>query len=137
MKHGIFLSEPDVRLLAKLLAQASMEHLSTEERERFCVIAKAVANSAPPKPVGLDENIGSCEPSPLIRWDRTQGTWHTDTRAGRYSVCRVRPRGPFGAYLSGNPITSVSPSLNIDVVKREVERCIRAARDIAQARGLK
>lgn len=80
--------------------------------------------------LGAAENVGSCEPSPDIRWDKTQTTWHTDTKAGRYSVRRVHKRGPFGAFLNNKPV-AVDTSLDVQAVKRAVELRIVEARRIA------
>jgi hypothetical protein len=85
-----------------------------------------------PRPVAPDENIGSCEPSPLILWDKTGGVWHTDTAAGRYSIRRLGKRQPYGAFLNNKPISNVRENLSVDVIKREVEHRIRTARRIAE-----
>ena len=84
------------------------------------------------KPLGIDENIGSCEPSPLIRWDKTGSVWHTDIgKVGRYSVRRVNRL--WTAFLNNNPITSVTPGKDLGVVQRYVEHRIETARAINKA----
>lgn len=67
----------------------------------------------------------------MIRWDKTQKTWHTNTKAGRYSVRRTAKRAPYGAYLN-NKLLPVDLSSDVDVVKRAVELRIIEARRIAQ-----
>lgn len=81
--------------------------------------------------LGATENVGSCEPSPRINWDKTGTTWHTETKAGRYSVRRLGKRQPFGAFLNGARISNIPESTSLDVVKRDVERRIIEARRIA------
>lgn len=84
-----------------------------------------------PHPYVTDENIGSCEPSPLIQWDKTQSTWHTDVdKVGRYSVQRLGKRQPFAAFLNGKRIAGVPESTSQDVIKRDIERRIIEARRI-------
>jgi hypothetical protein len=85
------------------------------------------------RPLGADENIGSCEPGPLIRWDKTQSTWHTDIEnVGRYSVRRTAKYGPFGAYLNGERVAGVPAAAKVGAVKRDVENRIRNAMQIAK-----
>jgi hypothetical protein len=85
-----------------------------------------------PHPYDTDENIGSCEPrADLIRWDKTQKTWHTDVaRVGRYSVRRTQSRGPYAAYLNGKQIDNVGEDTDVDVIKKRVETRIHEARRI-------
>jgi hypothetical protein len=86
-----------------------------------------------PEPLGPIENIGSCEPSPLIRWNKTQNTWHTDVgKVGRYSVRRLAPRQPWAAFLNGKRLGNDSHT-DVSVMKRVVERRIHTARRINEA----
>jgi hypothetical protein len=80
--------------------------------------------------LGATENVGSCDPGPMILWDKTQKTWHTDVpKVGRYSVRRMGKRMPFAAYLNGKQIAAEEHT-NVEVVKRSVERRIREAHRI-------
>lgn len=81
--------------------------------------------------LGATENVGSCEPSPRIDWDKTGSTWHTDTKAGRYSIRRLGKRQPFGAFFNNARIGGIPESTSLDVVKRDVERRIIEAKRIA------
>jgi hypothetical protein len=87
-----------------------------------------------PHPFETDENIGSCEPDPvIIRWDKTGNVWHTDREnVGRYSVRRPAKRQAYAAYLNGK-IINVEASPDYEVVKRGVEYRIRTAIKIANA----
>lgn len=103
------------------------------EKQEYANILRDVGLACAPKPLGADENIGSCEPGPLIRWDKTQATWHTDIEnVGRYSVRRTAKYEPFGAYLNGERVTGVPTATKADVVKRDVENRIRNAMQIAK-----
>lgn len=108
----------EVRTLAAMLMEAAWQ-------------VDGLQDPKGPRPVTLDENIGSCEPSPRIDWDKTGTTWHTDTKAGRYSVRRMGKRQPFGAFLNNTRLTGIPESTSIDVIKRDIERRIIEARRIA------
>jgi hypothetical protein len=87
--------------------------------------------------LGATENVGSCEPGPLIKWDKTQQTWHTDVDGvGRYSIRKggelSKVRGLWHAFLNGTPINGHGYSdKDLDAVKRNVENRINNARRIA------
>lgn len=80
--------------------------------------------------LGATENVGSCEPDPLILWDRTQKTWHTDVdKVGRYSIRRMGSRMPYALYLN-NKRVGHDEFDDVAVAKRAVERRIREAKRI-------
>jgi hypothetical protein len=83
------------------------------------------------RPLGPTENIGSCEPDPVIvRWDKTGSVWHTDVdKVGRYSVRRPGLRQPYEAYLNGKSL-NLMPDSDPGVLKRSIERRIKEARRI-------
>jgi hypothetical protein len=86
-----------------------------------------------PEPLGLVENVGSCLPGPIVRWDKTGSVWHTDVdKVGRYSVRRQAAREPYAAYLNGVQLMMVMPDKDPSVIKRSVERRIRVAKQISQ-----
>lgn len=72
----------------------------------------------------------------MIRWDKTQNTWHTDVgKVGRYSVQpvgnHVRGRGRLhAAFLNNERITNAPSDFDADIVKRHVEDRIETARRI-------
>lgn len=69
--------------------------------------------------------------STIIRWDKTQATWHTDIdRVGRYAVARTKPRGPYAAFLNGDRIVGEPVHSDAEIVKRAVESRIETARRI-------
>lgn len=66
----------------------------------------------------------------IIRWDKTQKTWHTDVdKVGRYSVRRPGKRMPYQAYLNNKQI-AVDPNPDAEIVKRMIETRIHTARHI-------
>jgi hypothetical protein len=109
------------------------DNMDAGEMQEYANILRDVGIACAPAPLGADENIGSCEPGPLIRWDKTQSTWHTDIEnVGRYSVRRAVARGPWAAYLNGERVAGVPAAAKVDAVKRDVENRIRNAMQIAK-----
>lgn len=138
MAQGIFLTENNRQLLMNILTDyVALDKLTNEEREQYPLIVQAVGLAFAPKPVGLEENIGSCEPDPVsVRWDKTGRTWHTDVdKVGRYSVRRTGLRMPYCAFLNNQPINAIERSADVDEVKKAVERRIRHAVLINNAVG--
>lgn len=84
-----------------------------------------------PKPVGLEENIGSCEPGPApLSWQLIGGRWFVDVdKVGRYMVKRPTARSDYRAYLNGNDLR-LMPDKDPSVLKRSVERRVREAQRI-------
>jgi len=74
----------------------------------------------------------------IIRWDKTQKTWHTDIdKVGRYSVRRMDKRKPYAAYLNGERIMSEAVNSDVEKVKGDVETRIQRAHDIASSNPAK
>jgi len=74
---------------------------------------------------------------PIVRWDKTQSTWHTDVdNVGRYAVRRMDKRKPYAAYLNNERIMSESVHSDAEIVKRAVETRIEKAFDIAKTKLL-
>lgn len=128
---NISLTEENRQLLMRVLTDCVvLTQLTKQERERYALIVQAVGLACEPAPLGLIENVGSCEPGPHIQWDKTQSTWHTDVdKVGRYSVRRLAKRQPYGAYLNNKSIP-VPTNPDASVVKRGVELRIIEARRI-------
>lgn len=135
----IVMPEARRQLLMKILTDyVNWDLVQQGEMQEFANICRDVGIACPPAPVRPEENIGSCEPGPLILWDKTQQTWHTDVdKVGRYSVSRPTKRAPYRAYLNGKDLR-LMPDSDPEVLKRSINRRIsEAVRINKETEGLK
>lgn len=67
------------------------------------------------------------------RWNKIQSVWYIDVaKVGRYSVERMNKDQPFAAYLNGKRLLSEMISGNAEDVKKNVDKRIKTAIDIAK-----